>query len=63
MVPPKIFSFDPTKSFLDYTGSCLKNDIILGVAFQKNSIVLNILRAMHVCTTHVKMNNHTHSGT
>lgn len=65
MVPLKIFPFDPTKSFLDYTGSCWekKNDIILGVAFKENSTVLNIVKAMHSGNTHDRMNNHTDSGT
>lgn len=65
MVPLKIFPFDPTKSFLDYTGSWSekKYDIILGVAFKENSTVLNILKAKHSGNTHDKMNNHTHSGT
>lgn len=40
MVPLKIFPFDPTKSFLDYTGSWSekkKYDIILGVALKKTA--------------------------
>lgn len=39
MVPLKFFPFDPTKSFLDYTGSWSekKYDIILGVALKKTA--------------------------
>lgn len=65
MVPLKFFPFDPTKSFLDYTGRWSEKKIrhYFGSGFKENSTVLNILKAMHSGNTHDKMNNRTHSGT